>query len=57
MITAKRMIVYKYDENYCDIDNKPCIRGSKPECPAERNGIVDYCQHFHVKDSMIGKKE
>jgi hypothetical protein len=41
------MIIY-YDWNKCDIDHQQCVRGSKKECPIDKTGVLEYCQHFHV---------
>jgi hypothetical protein len=41
-------IIY-YDWNTCKINGMQCVRGSKPECPKDENGILAYCQHFHVE--------
>jgi hypothetical protein len=41
------MIIY-YDWNYCELDKKQCVRGSKNECPDPQGVLEQHCKYFRV---------
>lgn len=42
-------MIIRYDWNTCKKDGLQCVRGSKSECPEDKNGILEYCQYFHIE--------
>jgi hypothetical protein len=35
-----------YSEYFCDITQDACRRGTLPQCPPEKGGVIVPCKHF-----------
>ena len=46
---SEMMALIYYNWNTCKMDGLMCVRGSKPECPKNDEGMQEYCQHFHIE--------
>lgn len=39
-------MIIDYRWHKCKVDGLQCVRGSKSECPKDKNGILEYCTNF-----------
>lgn len=46
MLAQGRKVIIIYAENYCEVTNRQCDRGSVKECPERKFNLEVPCSHF-----------